>query len=48
MPGVNGGRPLAAGSTIEMVVEAEKVFIVENRKGASRSGSGLETNLPGY
>ncbi|GAA6023024.1 hypothetical protein JCM8202_000319 [Rhodotorula sphaerocarpa] len=48
MPGVNGGRPLAAGSTIEMVVEGEKVFIVENRKGASRSGSGLETNLPGY
>ncbi|POY70741.1 hypothetical protein BMF94_6151 [Rhodotorula taiwanensis] len=32
MPGVNDGRPIAAGATIEMVVEGEKVYIVENRK----------------
>ena len=32
MPGVNSGRPIAAGTTIEMVVEGDKVFIVENRK----------------
>lgn len=32
MPGVNAGRPIAAGTTIEMVVEGDKVFIVENRK----------------
>lgn len=35
MPGVNDGRPIAAGATIEMVVEGEKVYIVENRKGGS-------------
>jgi DnaJ family protein C protein 1 len=29
---VNSGRPIAAGTTIEMVVEGDKVFIVENRK----------------
>ncbi|KWU41466.1 hypothetical protein RHOSPDRAFT_13082, partial [Rhodotorula sp. JG-1b] len=28
MPGVNAGRPIAAGTTIEMVVEGDKVFIV--------------------
>ncbi|GAA5885158.1 hypothetical protein JCM3774_006329 [Rhodotorula dairenensis] len=32
MPGVNSGRPIGPGTTIEMVVEGEKVFIVENRK----------------
>ena len=32
MPGVNSGRPIAPGTTIEMVVEGDKVFIVENRK----------------
>ncbi|GAA5979352.1 hypothetical protein JCM10908_002892 [Rhodotorula pacifica] len=32
MPGVNSGRPIAAATTIEMVVEGEKVFIVENRQ----------------
>lgn len=35
MPGVNNGKPTPPGSTIEMVVEGENVFIVENRKGAS-------------
>ncbi|BGP29459.1 hypothetical protein JCM10296v2_001198 [Rhodotorula toruloides] len=32
MPGVNNGKPTPPGSTIEMVVEGENVFIVENRK----------------
>ncbi|GAA5824214.1 hypothetical protein JCM10212_002911 [Sporobolomyces blumeae] len=32
LPGVNGGKPIGAGSTIEMTIEGEQVFIVENRK----------------
>ncbi|GAA6024829.1 hypothetical protein JCM11491_005668 [Sporobolomyces phaffii] len=32
LPGVNGGKPIGAGSTIEMVIEGQDVYIVENRK----------------
>ncbi|BGP22260.1 DnaJ family protein [Rhodotorula toruloides] len=32
MPGVNDGKPTPPGSTIELVVEGDNVFIVENRK----------------
>ncbi|BGP13376.1 hypothetical protein JCM10213_005781 [Rhodosporidiobolus nylandii] len=32
MPGINGGKPTGPGSVVEMVVEGEDVFIVENRK----------------
>lgn len=32
-PGINGGQPTGPGSVIEMVVEGEKVYIVENKKG---------------
>lgn len=36
MPGINGGRPIAGGSTLELAVEGpDKVYVVENRKGAS-------------
>jgi DnaJ family protein C protein 1 len=34
MPGINGGKPTGPGSVVEMVVEGDDVFIVENRKGA--------------
>lgn len=33
LPGVNGGKPIGAGSTIEMMIEGQDVYIVENRKG---------------
>ncbi|GJN87998.1 hypothetical protein Rhopal_000953-T1 [Rhodotorula paludigena] len=32
MPGINGGKPLAPGSTLELTVEGENVYVVENRK----------------
>ncbi|GAA5841428.1 hypothetical protein JCM9279_000650 [Rhodotorula babjevae] len=33
MPGINGGRPIAGGSTLELAVEGpDKVYVVENRK----------------
>lgn len=32
LPGVNGGKPIGAGSTIEMMIEGQDVYIVENRK----------------
>ncbi|GAA5924626.1 J domain-containing protein [Sporobolomyces koalae] len=32
LPGVNGGKPIGAGSTIEMMIEGNDVYIVENRK----------------
>lgn len=35
MPGINGGKPTGPGSVVEMVVEGENVYIVENRKGPS-------------
>lgn len=33
VPGINGGKPLPAGATIEMVVEGEKVYVVEDNEG---------------
>jgi len=30
IPGVNGGRPTRANQTMEMVVEGDKVYVVEN------------------
>ena len=36
MPGINAGRPIGAGSLLELAVEApDKVYVIENRKGAS-------------
>ncbi|TNY23384.1 DnaJ-domain-containing protein [Rhodotorula diobovata] len=33
MPGINGGRPIGAGSLLELAVEApDKVYVIENRK----------------
>lgn len=32
LPGVNGGKPIGPGSTIEMAIEGEQVFIIENKK----------------
>ena len=33
IPGINGGKAIGAGSTIEMMIDNEKVYIVENKKG---------------
>ncbi|GAA5949038.1 hypothetical protein JCM21900_003182 [Sporobolomyces salmonicolor] len=32
LPGVNNGKPLGPGSTIEMAIEGDKVWIIENKK----------------
>ncbi|GAA6000551.1 hypothetical protein JCM10207_004546 [Rhodosporidiobolus poonsookiae] len=32
LPGINGGKPTGPNSVVEMVVEGDDVFIVENRK----------------
>jgi DnaJ homolog subfamily C member 1 len=33
VPGINKGKPTGPGSVIEMVVEGEKVYIVEDGEG---------------
>lgn len=38
IPGIAGGRPLKPGSTLEMVVEGENVYIVDS-KGEGTSGA---------
>lgn len=41
LPGVNGGKPIGAGSTIEMMIEGQDVYIVENRKGKKHNSNSL-------
>lgn len=38
IPGINGGRPTVAGQTLEVMVEGDKVYMVDNGEGAFVKG----------
>lgn len=36
VPGINRGRPTTAGQTLELIVEGESVYMVDDGEGESR------------